>query len=159
MGGVGSVAAEHPTRHDRIDRWPRGLHDPDLDRRGVGPQQGAHRLPVVHVKGVVHVPGWVSEREVQRSEIVPLVFDLGPLDHRVAHAHEQVLKVLPGPGDHVPVAEPSTPVQLGQVQALRLQPMEVFVGLQFGPTSIQETFQLGPDLVKPPSGIPSLVGL
>ena len=59
----------------------------------------------------------------------------------------------------MPVAEPSTPVQLGQVQALRLQPMDPFIGLQFGPTSIQEMFQLGPNLVKSPSGIPSLVGL
>jgi hypothetical protein len=37
--------------------------------------------------------------------------------------------------------------------------MGPFIGLQFGPTSTQETFQLDPDLVEPPSGIPSLVGL
>ena len=133
VGGVSRVAAEHPPRHDRIDRRFDGLHDPDLDRGGVGAQQGATRFTVVHVEGVVHVSGRVVGRKVEGTEVVPLVLDLGALGHSEAHTHENVLEAFPGLGDHVPVAEAATGVQFSQVEALGLQSGCTHPGLQRRP--------------------------
>ena len=121
VSGVSRVAAEHAPRHDRIDRWFNGLHDPDLDRGGVGTQQSATRLTVVHVEGVVHVSGRVVGWKVESAEVVPLVLDLGALSHSEAHTHENVFEALPGLGDYVPVTEAATGIQFGQVEALGLQ--------------------------------------
>ena len=49
-------------------------------------------------------------REVESTEVVPLVFDFGTLGDRVTHPHEQVLEPLPGLGNHVTMSEAPTSV-------------------------------------------------
>ena len=97
-------------------------------------------------------------REVEGTEVVPLVLDLRALGDREAHAHEDVLEAFPGLGDHVPVAETLAAVQLGQVEPLGLEHRGPLAGLQHRPALGHQAFQLRPYLVQAPAGVLALVG-
>src|SRR5919202_1753335 len=109
VAGVGGIPAVAAPRHDHVDGWHLGLHDSDLNRRGVGPKEGGLRLTQPHVEGVPHAAGGVAGRHVEGLEVVPVRLDLRALGHPVAHGHEHVLQLHPGLGDEVEVApvEPS----------------------------------------------------
>src|SRR5688572_23065488 len=66
--------AGRPCRRDDADRRLMLLHRADLYGRGVAAQQDAG----CDVEGVVHVGRRMIERRVQRDEVVPVGFRLGP---------------------------------------------------------------------------------
>jgi hypothetical protein len=84
-GGVGSVkgvATINPTGRNNPDRWLPAFHHANLHSRCLRPQQNFFaRLPVTDdIETVVVVAGWMFRRDVQRYEVVPLVFDLRSLN-------------------------------------------------------------------------------
>ena len=66
---------------------PRATHRADLHRRGVRAQQP----PVREIERVVHRARGMIRRDVERFEVVEVVFDLGPGGHIEAGAPEQRL--------------------------------------------------------------------
>ena len=77
VGLIGIAAVGAAGRDDAVRRLVR-LHVPDLHRRGVGAQQ--HLGAIVffrQVEAVVHLPRRVVGRNVERGEIVEVVFDVG----------------------------------------------------------------------------------
>ena len=79
-------------------------------------------LAVVDVERVVHVARRVAGREVERAEVVPVVFDLGALGHRKPSPTNTSSSSLPRLGHEVLVAVASTLVGvLGEVEALGLE--------------------------------------
>ena len=90
------VAAVHLARHDDPHRRLVLLHVADLHRRRMRAKQrgrpirGRRTLPD-EVKRVLHVAGRMLRRHIERFEIVVVVFDLGTLEHLIAHAREDRL--------------------------------------------------------------------
>ena len=112
-GRVGLVvvgAVDAPRADDADGRRPRAQHGADLHRRGVGAQQDLPLRPPlpqrgrVDVEGVLHVPGGVIGRDVERLEVVPVELDLRPGGDLVAEAGEDGGDLVGGPGERVPVA-------------------------------------------------------
>ena len=87
---VGRLAAEDAAGADDADGRLRPLHDPDLDGRGVGPQEQValdeERVPLV--------AGRMVGREVEGLEVVVVGLDLGALLDGEAHAEEDPLDLL-----------------------------------------------------------------
>ena len=81
VGRVGRLPAEDLARDDDPDGRLALLHDPDLDGRGVGPEQQV----VVDVERVPVVAGRVVGREVEGLEIVVIGLDLRPVLDGEAH--------------------------------------------------------------------------
>ena len=123
VGGIGGVLAERAAGHDRVDGRRLGLHDPDLDRRGVGAQQGASGLAEVDVERVVHVACRVALGEVEGLEVVEVGLDLGPLGHGEAEADEDVLELHDRLGDQVEVPAAGSGEDLGEVEPLGFEPL------------------------------------
>ena len=73
------------------------LHVADLDRRGVRAQ---HML-LVDIEGVVHGTRGMVGRNVQRSEVVEIVFDLRTFRHGIADGMEQVFDTFQGACDRM----------------------------------------------------------
>ena len=70
-----------------MDRRVLGLHGADLRGRRLGAQETAGD---VHVERVLHGPGGMVGRDVQRLEVVPVVLDLRTLHDLVAHPGEDL---------------------------------------------------------------------
>jgi len=63
-----------------VKRGRVALHEPDLDRRGMGAQQGGgFALGGLQIKGVEVFAGGVVRRDVERLEVVELRLHLRPL--------------------------------------------------------------------------------
>src|SRR5215208_838369 len=93
--GVGRVrvAPVDSPRANHIDGRLVGKHRPDLDRRGVSPQDQA----LVQEEGGLHPACRVARGDVERREVVVVGLDLWPLGHAIAHAHEEVHHVIYDP--------------------------------------------------------------
>ncbi len=128
--GVGCVGAEDPAGHHRVDRRPRGLHQPDLHRGGVGAEHDLSRFAEVDIERVVHVAGRMPRREVQCAEVVPLVFDLWALCHPEAQPDEHVFQLFHGLGDEMHVSCVTCRPHLGQIQAFCFHRSAAFGHLQ-----------------------------
>jgi hypothetical protein len=50
--------------------WFSGLHDTNLNRRGMSSQD----LVRTNIKGIVHSPGWMVRRYIKGFEIIVVVF-------------------------------------------------------------------------------------
>ena len=89
-------------RHDRVDGQRvvgNGLfHQVDLHGRGVGAQEHRLGLADIEVHRVVHAPGRVRRRHVQRLEVVPVGLRLRAFGHGEPHADEHVFERRRGPG-------------------------------------------------------------
>ena len=95
------VAAVDLAGHDHVDGRLLHLHRADLDRRRVRAQDHL----VAHVEGVLHRPGRVIWRHVQRGEVVVVVLDLRALRDAEAKPEEDVLDLPPRLRDQVKVPE------------------------------------------------------
>src|SRR5262249_34973476 len=142
---VDDVAAIDLARHDDAHRRLLRQHRADLYRRGVGPQEGAVR----EVERVLHVPGGMVARDVERLEVVVVALDLGSLGDReaepgedrddlVAHAGQRVERPLRGPPPRQGEIEPPA-AALGLALRRRRgrqprveQPLELALGLVGG---------------------------
>ena len=107
VAGIGGIPPVAPPGHHRVNRWRLGLHQPDLDGRGVGSQQHRFWRTQPQVEGVPHSPGRVGGRHVEGFEVVPVRLRLRAFRHRKAHGDEGVLQLGAGLGDEVEVAPPS----------------------------------------------------
>ena len=85
-----------------------------------------------HEEGVLHLPGGMVGREVQRVEVVPLGLDLGSLGDLVAHADEHVGQPVGERRDRVPGAGRVPVPRQRHVRRLVDQHPAVPVGLEFG---------------------------
>ena len=86
VGGVGVLVAVGASRHDHPHRGLLLFHDPDLHRRGMGPQHDV----AAEVEGVLGIPGRVVARDVQRFEVVVVPLHLGTVHHRETHVPEDL---------------------------------------------------------------------
>ncbi len=84
VGGVGLVLAVDLARDDDADGGLPLLHDPDLDGRGVRPQEQV----IADIERVPGVPGRVVRREVEGLEIVEISLDFGAILDAEAHLDE-----------------------------------------------------------------------
>ena len=75
------------------------FHRAGLDAAGVGTQQPIGML--MDIKGILHVPGGVIFREIQRGEIVPVVFDLGTFGHGKTQSAEDMHDLVADEGDRM----------------------------------------------------------
>ena len=96
MGHVG-IAAIDAARRNHRQRRAACQQRADLHRRGVRAQQPA----IGKIKGVVHRPRRMVGGNVQRLEIVEVVFDLRALRHIETGTAEQRLDSQPRPRDRV----------------------------------------------------------
>ena len=97
--GADGLVAVHPPRADGPDRGLLVLHHTHLHAAGMGAQ--GESFGAFHEEGVLHVPGGMLGGEVQRSEVVVVILDLGPLAHGIAKAFEHPHDPLPDQGDGV----------------------------------------------------------
>ena len=89
---------------DHVDRRRLRLHRAHLYRRRVGAEHHALGLAEPDVERVLHRPGRVAGREVERLEVVPVALDLGALRHLVAQPDEDVFQLPPDQRDGMAVA-------------------------------------------------------
>ena len=143
--GLVGILAEGAARHDHPDRRllapgdPRGrllvrlVHDPHLDRRGVGAQDLALAVGVRRQEeGVVHFPRRVLGREVQGCEVVEVGLDVGPFGDGEAHVGEDGDQFVHHLHGRVHAALPAGRGGQGQVHPLGRQAGLQFSGLQLG---------------------------
>src|SRR5690606_29306906 len=97
------VAAIGASRRDNPYRRPLLFHHPDLHRRGVGAQQAVG----VEIERVVHRPRRVMGGDVERLEVVVVVFHLGAFDDSEADAGEQRFDALQRAGHRMQAADPA----------------------------------------------------
>ena len=80
--GTDGLVAVDPSRTDDPDRRLLPFHRPGLNAAGMGTQQPVGLL--MDIKSILHVPGRMVLRKIERCEVVPVVFDLRPFLHREA---------------------------------------------------------------------------
>ena len=91
------IVAIHAARRDQRERRLAGEHRADLHRRGMRAQQPA----VGKIERVVHRARRMIGGDVERFEVVEVVFDLGPGGDFEAGLPEQLLDAQPHLGDRV----------------------------------------------------------
>ena len=105
MGGV-VVAAKGAAGHDDADRRLLRQHGADLHRRGMGAQHlaaaigGARR----QIEGIVLLPRRMLGRNVERGEIVEILFDMRAFGDGEAHLAEDRDQLVDGLADRMDAA-------------------------------------------------------
>jgi hypothetical protein len=117
MGGVVVDAVHEAGRDDADGRLAMGLHEVDLGIAGMGAQ---HHL-VVHVEGIVHVPGRMLRRDVQGFEVVPVIVDFGRHGLLEAEAAEEGDDLLAHLGERMEGAEGNAVTGQGRVHGRGLE--------------------------------------
>ena len=84
VGGVHLVGAEHAARAGDADGGLAAEHGAGLHRAGVGAQHDV----VVHVEGVLGVPGGMVLGQVQKLKVIMIQFDFRALHDVEAQARE-----------------------------------------------------------------------
>ena len=112
------VAAIHAAGRNDADRHALFHHRPDLYRRRVRPQQ----VPAGEVERVVHRACRMVFRDIQRGEVVEIVFDLGSGPHAESRVTEDLLDPEPGAGDRMPSAESGTAAGQRDIDRIRREP-------------------------------------
>ena len=92
MRGIAVHAVHAPRGDDANGRIFFVQHIADLNRRRVG----AQHIAVCHVERILHGACGVVLRNVERLEIVEIVFNLGAVCHVKAHAVKQLHHALQG---------------------------------------------------------------
>ena len=84
--GADGFIAVHPARHNDAQGQFALFHLPDLHIAGMGAQQPVWIL--LYVEGILHIPRRVVLRQVQGSEVVKVVFNLGAIGNSKTKATE-----------------------------------------------------------------------
>ena len=100
MGGVGIDAVHAAGSDDADGRVFLVQHIADLNRRGVGTQYVA----VFDIKSILHRAGGVVLRDVQRLEVVEIVFDFGAVGYFKTHAVKEFDHALQSKGNRMQAA-------------------------------------------------------
>jgi hypothetical protein len=152
------VASVDAAGHHGVDRRRRVGHQPDLHRRRVRAEQDRLGIAEVDVEGVPHPPRRVAGRDVERLEVVPVRFDLGPFGDREPHADEHVLEAVAGLGDEVEVAAWRHVADLGEVEPLGLEPDPALGRFELGLASGERGIDVVAGLVEAEARCAALVG-
>ncbi len=110
MGDIG-VTAIHTAGADDADRRLLRFHGADLNRRGMGAQQHVR----IEIEGVVHRPGRVMAWDVERFEVVIIVFDLRAFGNAVANVGEELLDSFQSAGNRMQTASGLATARQGHV--------------------------------------------
>ena len=162
MGGIG-IHAIDASRRDDADVRHRlqmlvllhmRLHVADLDRRGVRAQ---HML-LVDVESVVHGTRRMVGRDVQRGEVVEIVFDLRAFRHGITDGMKQGFDAFQRARDRMQSAHAGTAPRQRHVQRLRRQLGIQCTLLDGIALRIQRGFDLLFDLVDARTGCRALFG-
>ena len=92
-----AVAAIHTARRDDANGWLLRGHSADLDRRCVRAQNHFLAIPrhmVGEVKSIMHCTRRMRLRNIERSEIVPVVFNFWPFGHSKSHIGENLCQLV-----------------------------------------------------------------
>ncbi|MCY1175091.1 hypothetical protein D9M73_153140 [compost metagenome] len=122
VGQVG-VAAVHAARADDANRRLLAFHGADLYRRGMGTQQHVG----IEIEGVMHRPGRVVARDVERLEVVIVVFDLRAFGDAVADTGEELFDAFQSAGNRMQTTGGLATARQGHINALGGQ-----TGAEFG---------------------------
>ena len=123
MGGVGINTVHAAWGDDADGRILFVQHIADLNRRGMG----AQHVAVFHIKGILHGARGVVLRDIERLEVVEIVFDFGAVGHIEAHAVKEFDHALQGQGNRMQAAALLTAAGQSNVECLGGQ-----LRLQFG---------------------------
>ena len=127
----------------------------DLARRSMGAEQ---RGAALQIERVLHVPGRVVRRHVQRFEAVEVVVDLRErVVDLVAHRHEDVLELLPDHRQRVPAPDGAHPARQRHVHALPQELLVAPAALQLHPPRLEPRLDLLLDGVQLPPRLAPLV--
>src|SRR5690606_15365097 len=99
------IAAIDAARNDHAHRWLLAFHHSHLHGRGMRAQQP----PVRKIERVVHCPCGMIRRDIQRFEVVPVVFDLGAFGDLEPGASEDLFDPAAHARDRVQPADPLPP--------------------------------------------------
>ena len=129
--GTGSdcLVAVNATRADDADGRLVALHSAYLYRAGVAAQHdiaGDVLVILLDEEGVLHVAGGVVGSEVQRTEYVPVVLNLGTISNGKAQTREDVNNLLAHHRDGVTCSQFSREGRTGDVNLV------LFLGLLLG---------------------------
>ena len=145
MRSIRGLLAEDLARSDGADRRSTCLHGAYLHRRRVRAQ---HQLTCrIATEGVLHVARGVIARNVQRFEVVPVQFDLGPVEHFEAHRSEEVLQLTHHLRDGMQGAALRTRRAQRGIKALYMARGEERTRFQGGLLGIERGLQLGLDAI------------
>ncbi len=122
MGDIG-VATVHTAWADDADRRLLRFHGADLYRRGMGAQQHVR----IEIEGVMHRTGRVVAWDVERLEVVIVVFDLRAFGDAVADMGEELFNTFQSPGHRMQTAGDLATARQGHIDGLGGQ-----FGSQFG---------------------------
>ena len=79
---------------------------------------GAQHVGVVDIEGVVHGPGGMMRRNVERFEVVIVVFNFGAFDYLETQRSKIICHALNGAGDRVQRAQVFAPTRQGHIERL-----------------------------------------
>ncbi len=118
------VAAKGAARHDDADRRLLRQHRADLHRRGMRAQHQPGAVGALgQVEGVVLLPRRMLGRDVERGEIVEILFDMRPLGDDKAHLAKDRDDLVDGLADRMDAALAGKRHRQGHVGALGGEPL------------------------------------
>ena len=134
------------------------LHRADLHRRRVRAQEDLLGRAELDVERVLHRARRVRGRDVERFEVVVVVFDLGALHHEVAHAHEDVFELALHLRDEVQVPAFGAVAAEREVEAVAIGRALRVGGRELGAPRLDQRGDRGRGTRRPPSRRPAARG-
>ena len=119
------IAPIRLARNDHPLRRTASQHAADLHRRRVGPEQP----PVIDVERVLGIASRVAGRLIDQREVVPVVFDLGPVDGLEAEQAEDPPDLPSGEGHRAEAAAAQRWRRTCEIERLGLEALRPCVAL------------------------------
>ena len=143
MGGVHLVGPVDPSGTDHPDGGTALFHDPDLGRGGLAAQQQVLR----EVEGILHIPGGMVFRKVERLEAVVLRLHLRAVHHVEAHGLEDPHQLFEDQVEGMEAAGGHLFARQGDVDGFVLQAFFLQGGADSGGPLLHRRLQSGAQLV------------
>lgn len=129
-GGMGRIIITVPIDRpggDDLERRLALLHDADLNRGGMSPEQAI----LGDEKGILHVPCGMILRDIEGLEIMIVILDIGAARDLKSHAQKDIDDLIHHQGERVyPTALPAAPGK-GDIDFLLAEDPFPFTPLQF----------------------------
>src|SRR5450756_837507 len=82
------LVAVYPPRAENTERRLLTFHYPGMDTAGMRPQKPVRLL--INIKSVLHIPGRMIFRKIQRGKIMPVIFNFRTFRHRETQSPENM---------------------------------------------------------------------